>query len=175
MPNIHPLLVHFPIALIFAVIVIDLIGFFRKNEAFLRAGTIITLFAAAGAIAAVVSGLLAEESVWHSEAAEEIIEKHELLAFIYLGLIVLLAIVKLAANRKPLGPIGLAGLVIAVVAAGVVSFGGYLGGELVYSHGTGVTGMQQRLESGSEDDSTAYEDEEELDEEEEAEGSEESE
>ncbi|OGC91501.1 MAG: hypothetical protein A2W25_00560 [candidate division Zixibacteria bacterium RBG_16_53_22] len=173
MPNVHPLLVHFPIALIFAVILTDLIGLLSKRENYLRVGTILTLFALAGAIAAVATGLFAEETVWHSEAAEELIETHELLGFVYLGLVVLLTIVRLAFGKRPAGGAGWIGLAIAVIAAAIVSFGGHIGGQLVYRYGTGVMGMQDRqLESGMDDDQTPdddYEDEEEAEESEESE------
>jgi uncharacterized membrane protein len=164
MPNVHPLLVHFPIASIFAVILVDLIGLLSKREAYLRVGTILTLFAMVGAIAAVATGLFAEETVWHSKAADGLIETHELLGFVYLGLIVVLAIIRLAFSKRPGGRSGWIGLAIAVIAAGVVSVGGHIGGQMVYRYGTGVSGMQERqLGSGLNDEQNQddYEDEEE--------------
>ncbi len=166
MPNIHPLLVHFPIALIFAVIVIDFIGMLGKREGYLRAGTVLTLLALAGALAALITGLLAEDSVWHSAAADETIKRHEIVGFIYLGIVAALAIIRLAAARKLSGRLGWWTLAGAVVAAGVVAVGGYLGGELVFRYGTGVEGMQERslqldLEQDFTDDEEDAEDEEE--------------
>jgi uncharacterized membrane protein len=175
MPNIHPLLVHFPIALIFAVLLIDLIGLLSRRENYLRVGTILTLFALAGGIAAVGTGLFAEESVWHSPTAGELIERHELLGFTYLGIIVLLAILRLAAGKKFMNTLAWVGWIIAFAAAGVVSLGAYIGGELVYRHGTGVTGMQERLIDSSHDNEQSPYDEEYDDEEEETEESGESE
>jgi uncharacterized membrane protein len=168
LPNIHPIVVHFPIALIFAVIVVDLVGRITKNDSYLRVGTILTIFALAGALAAVGTGLFAEESVWHSEAAEELIETHELLGFVYLGILTLLTIVRLAAIRKLGGSTGWVAITIAVLAAGVVTFGAYFGGELVYQHGTGVTGVQmQTLDSDGDEQGLdeEFEDEEEASEE----------
>jgi uncharacterized membrane protein len=173
MPNIHPLLIHFPIALIIVVVAIDLVGLIAKRENLLRMGSILTVVALAGGAVSVLSGVIAEESVWHTEAAEELIERHELLGFIYLGLLALLTIIRLAGQKRLLGPAGWASLFVGIVAAAIVSYSAYLGGEMVYSHGTGVAPAQTLSEKLINDEKQPSYDEE--DQEKEAEGSEESE
>jgi uncharacterized membrane protein len=172
-PNIHPLLVHFPIALIVAVVAVDLIALVSKKDIYLRTGNILTAFALAGAIAALISGIWAEESVWHTEAAEELIETHELLGFIFVGVVGVLAIIRFAVNRKLPGSLAWVNLIISLVATGIVSYSAYLGGEMVYRHGTGVAAAQ--AQSGNIDSDEGVSEVDELDEEEEAEESEESE
>ena len=142
MPNVHPLLVHFPIALIFVIVVCDLIGMILHKESFIFTGTIVTVFAVLGAGAAVLSGLIAEESVEESEQVESLIQTHELLGFVYLGLILFLLIYRLALRKRLSGMTGWIAVIISVAAAVVVSIGGYIGGEMVYRYGTGVAAVQ---------------------------------
>ena len=138
MPNIHPLLVHFPIALIFMVAIFDLIGALSKNRSFVFAANALTVFAAVGAIAAVVSGILAEGSIWHPGAAHDLLETHETVGFVFLGIIVVLAIFRFVIGDRIYGSMGWIAVLIGVIGVTVVSYGGYLGGEMVYTHGAGV-------------------------------------
>ncbi len=138
MPNFHPMLVHFPIALIFIVVACDLIGHITGKKPYIKAANIITGFAALGAIASVLTGVAAEESVWLPGSAHDLFELHELLGFTFLGIVVVLAIIRLAVGEKIYGSMGRVALLIAIIGAAVVGWGGYLGGEMVYTHGAGV-------------------------------------
>ena len=138
MPNIHPMFVHFPIALIFVTVAIDFIGLILKKERFLFAGTVTSLFALAGAVGAVVTGLVAEDSTWHPAAVHDMLETHELMGFIVLGLIALLAIFRLAMHDKLTDKMGWIAFGIGIITIGFTTYGGYLGGEMVYTHGAGV-------------------------------------
>lgn len=143
MPNVHPLLVHFPIALIFAVVACDFIGLVFKKRSFIAAGSILTVFALVAAVFTVISGLLAEDIAWKPPAVGELIDTHELLGFIFLGIVVVLAIFRFAVKQKLYSRLGWAALAIGIVAAGVVSAGGYIGGEMVYRYGTGIEAAKQ--------------------------------
>jgi uncharacterized membrane protein len=175
MPNIHPLLVHFPITLIMVLAVVDIIALATKKEIFLRLGTVLTVFALIGTAAAVLTGVLAEETVWHPESAEPLIEKHELLGFVVLGLVAVIFIIRLAASRRLSGPMGLLSLILALAASAVVGYSAYLGGEMVYRYGTGVAPAQAQSDMQTGDQRETNDEETSYDEEEEAEGSEESE
>lgn len=143
MPNIHPMLVHFPIGLIIAAFVIDIIGLIGKSEKLLYAGTIITIAALVGAVGSVVSGFIAEDSVWHPGAAHELLELHELMAFITLGVIAVVAIVRWALRDRLFGLTRWLIVVLMAVAVGFVGYTGYLGGEMVYTYGTGVKAAEE--------------------------------
>lgn len=138
MPNIHPMVVHFPIALIIAAFVIDVIGLIIKSDKLIYAGTIITLGALVGAVGSVLTGLIAEDSVWHPGAAHELLETHELLGFISLGIIAAVAIVRWTLRDRLAGLVGWLIIVVTAVAVGFVAYTGYLGGEMVYTYGAGV-------------------------------------
>lgn len=138
MPNLHPLIVHFPIALIIVVAMCDFIVIMTARKSFSQAATIVAVFAALGAITAVITGLLAADSVWHPEAAHELVETHETVGFVFLGLVIILAVFRLAAGDRIHGRFKWIGFFIALAASGVVAYGSYLGGEMVYTHGAGV-------------------------------------
>jgi uncharacterized membrane protein len=138
MPNIHPLFVHFPIALIIMVFVFDLISVITRKKAMLTAAHILTAFAVAGAALSVITGLIAEESVWHPEAAHELLELHETVGIIILSLAVVLLIFRLALRDKLLGSLGWIAVLIGLAASALAGYTGYLGGEIVYKYGAGV-------------------------------------
>lgn len=138
MPNLHPLVVHFPIALIIMVFVFDLISVLTKNKSILTASHILTVFAVAGAAVSVITGLIAEESIWHPQAAHELLETHETVGIIILSLASVLLIFRLALREKLLGRLGWIAVLIGLVGFGLVGYTGYLGGEIVYRYGAGV-------------------------------------
>jgi len=142
MPNLHPIIVHFPVALIIIVAVSDLIGILTGRKSFTQTATIVSVFAALGAIGAVITGLLAEDSVWHPEAAHEMLETHETVGLVFLGLVVIIAVFRLAIGNKIYDRFRWIGFVLALIACGVVAYGAYLGGEMVYTYGAGVKAAQ---------------------------------
>jgi len=139
MPNLHPLIVHFPIALIFVILACDFIGFFMKRDFYLKIGSVITIFALVGGLAALLSGILAEETVEKSiGSAHDLLERHELMGYMYIGVLAAMAIFRFAIGKRLFGRLGLIALLLSLIASGIVAYGGYLGGEMVYAHGVGV-------------------------------------
>lgn len=141
-PNVHPLLVHFPIALLIAALVLDLVALFaRKDRLTVGTGAILVL-AALGAAAALITGFLAEETVEAmppDEARHETLEAHELAAIAVLVLTIALALWRVAARMEyPQGRLRWLYLALLAVACVLVSITGHLGGTLVYVHGVGV-------------------------------------
>ena len=145
MPNVHPLVVHFPIALIFVIVACDLIGLLFHNRTFILTGTILSVFAALGAAVTAISGLLAADDVWHLPASSEMLETHETLGLVFLGIIVVMLILRFALKDRIYGKLGWIVFVWGVIGAGVVTGGGYLGGEMVYRYGTGVKEAQMAV------------------------------
>jgi uncharacterized membrane protein len=137
MPNIHPLLVHFPIALAFVILAMDLIGVLFKRPSFIDAGTKVSVFAALGAAAAVISGLIAEESVSVPDIAHDLFETHEALGFAFLGVIIVAAIFRLAMGKKLRERLTWIAVTLSFVASAIVGVGGYIGGELVFKYHVG--------------------------------------
>ncbi len=143
MSNIHPLIVHFPIALIIVVFILDLLGALSRQKSIVSAANILSIFAALGAVAAVVTGLIAEESVWHTDEAHELIELHETIGFTVLGAALVSLIFRPAIKKKKSkNSLLWVAVIISLAAAVLVGYEGYLGGEIVFRHGTGIKKAQ---------------------------------
>lgn len=138
MHPIHPMLVHFPIALLSVAVCFDLLAErWRPEEC--RIASLYTLVAGvAGVVVAVVSGHLAEEAVEQSGIPESVLELHEGLGFATFWVFSTLLAIRVATvigwmrERRGLSVVvGLVGIVVLLTAS-------YFGGSLVYDYGAGV-------------------------------------
>lgn len=84
--NIHPMFVHFPVALLPAAFLMFGLGIVLKKPQLNAAGRACLYMACAGALAAVITGLIAEDSFPHNDVIHHIMETHGTLAWIVLGL-----------------------------------------------------------------------------------------
>ncbi|HEU4723913.1 MAG TPA: DUF2231 domain-containing protein [Candidatus Eisenbacteria bacterium] len=133
--ELHPAVVHFPIALgvvgaLFAVLYLV----FRKEWLRWFAPMLLTI-ALLGAVGAYFSGQNAEDRAEQLKVPEAAIEEHEESSLYVLGLFGLASLLAWATHAKRRGE-WLAAL-IAVMAAAAVVRTGHLGGKLVYIHGAG--------------------------------------
>jgi uncharacterized membrane protein len=155
MPNIHPVVVHFPIALFLTGFVLDAIGYLFQRETLKRAGLILIVLGALGALAAMLTGQFAEESVEErlSGAGKRVLDTHEdlgkLTAYLLLAVAALrliLATSWLNRWRWAAGAALAIYLIAGIVGAGALTATGYYGGELVYRYGAGVQLSQPAME-----------------------------
>ena len=139
MHPIHPMLVHFPIALLSAAVFFEFIALrWRPEET--RAASLYTLvLGLGGAALSVISGHMAEESVEHSGVPESVLEVHEKLGFAVLWIFAALLGLRLAEwlgliEKRPVAllSVGIVGILVLFVAS-------YYGGSLVYDYGAGVS------------------------------------
>ena len=137
MESIHPLIVHFPIALLLTALLLDLLAVIVKRPGWHRVALWNLSLGTLGAAAAVASGLKAEEVAKHSFEIWKVLELHEKLGITTLVLGVLITAWRLI-RRDQLGPrarlVTLAGMALMAM---TLSFGGYLGGRMVYEFGVG--------------------------------------
>lgn len=154
MTNIHPIVVHFPIALFLTGFALDVIGHLLQRETLKRAGLILVVLGAAGALAAMLTGQFAEESVEErlNGAGERVLDTHEDLGKLtaYLLLAVAAMRLMLATNwlsrwRWIAGAALAVYLIAGAVGVGALTVTGYYGGELVYRYGAGVQLSQPAL------------------------------
>lgn len=136
--NIHPLFVHFPIALLLAAISFYLLGILFKRESFLGTGKW-TLFAGTLSAAATVwTGLQAANTVAHGGDIHQTMMAHQYLGFAILGVSTVLSawVIFAKANLPQRGKkfffIGLLFLGLVIVQQAD------LGGRLVFLNGVGV-------------------------------------
>src|SRR5919202_5974402 len=99
-PRLHAALNDLPTALLLTALIFDIAAFATRRES-LRLVSFWTLVAGAiGGIAAVVSGLQAEDHIAHGEAVHEIMETHETLALTTLGVFAVLALWRIIRERR---------------------------------------------------------------------------
>ena len=131
--QMHPALVHLPIALLPLAVGADLLGRMTGNKSLLSFGQKAIVVAAAGAVASAVTGLIAGEEVNVEGEARDMLMTHRNLNFVATVVAASMAVWR-AQHRRPnaayLGA-GLAGV-------GVLAYTAYLGGKLVYDDGVGV-------------------------------------
>lgn len=135
--NIHPMFVHFPVALLPAAFLLFGLGIALNKQQLNAAGRACLYLGAAGAMAALVTGLRAEDTVVHNETIHRLMEPHETLAWIVLGLSsVLSAWSFYQSEHRPkaawafLALLGLANLAVMQVAD--------IGARMVYLEGAAV-------------------------------------
>ncbi len=147
MTTIHPIFVHFPIALLLTATLISVLAvlFKSKREELKIVLYWILILGAISVLAALFSGLYEDERVVHDEAIHKIMEVHKLLGFIITTVFVLITIWFIIRKRK----IRLRELTVMTLlligTSGVLVYSAYLGGEMVYEQGAGVKPMEKYM------------------------------
>lgn len=90
--NVHPVFVHFPITLFPTAFFFYLLGIVRKRNDLLLGGQITLGLGLISTLVTVLTGYFAEESFQHGKTIHWMMETHETLGFIILGLGSLLVI-----------------------------------------------------------------------------------
>ena len=140
---IHPMFVHYTIGLFMMSVLFDILGKLTKKDGFHVAAWFNLLFAGFAVIATVISGLVAESRAPHTDTGHELLETHETIGFIVLGIILLLTIWRIVLKGKlPVRRLVIY-LIVSVLGVGLMFVGGYYGGEMVYTHGYGVKAVAQ--------------------------------
>ena len=136
--NIHPLFVHFPIAFLTAFFLIDLsASLLNKSQWRLVAGWFLYLGAVFSGFT-VVAGLIAAETVAHSEEVHEIMETHEHLGICIFLLAAGLSVWRWFAKNLQPGATNILFLLAAAVLNLMLLFTADLGGLMVYHYGVSV-------------------------------------
>ena len=138
MDNLHPLFVHFPIAMLSWFFLLDLMGSLTNKlnlrqsaNWFLYGGT---LFAAM----TVAAGLQAAGSVAHGGDVHEIMEHHEHLGVMVLVLALTLSVWRILQREMPVGPANTLFQIFASILLGLLMLTADLGGLMVYGYGVAV-------------------------------------
>ena len=137
-PRLHALLNDLPIALLVTAVFFDLMAFATRRVALRQVSFALLLVGAVGGVAAVLSGLQAEDHIAHGDAVHRVMETHERFALISLGVFGVLALWRLFRERR-MGNLERTAAVIASLAgAGVLFATGLYGGRLVFEHAAGI-------------------------------------
>jgi uncharacterized membrane protein len=137
-PRWHALLNDFPAALLVTAVLFDFAAVIWKRESLKWAG-IWTLWAGVvGGWAAVIAGELAEESLDHGEAIHDLMETHETLALITMGVFTAILVWKLYRRFGLSAGEELATRVLGVVGVAGIIWVGSIGGRMVFEHAAGI-------------------------------------
>jgi uncharacterized membrane protein len=131
--EMHPALVHLPIALLPTAVAADALGQATDNSSLLSFGRAAIAVTAAGAAASVLSGLIAGEEVNVEGRSRDMLMTHRNLNVAAAVIATCMALWRFR-RKRPTG----AYLAVGAAGAGVLGYTAYLGGELVYKHGVGV-------------------------------------
>ena len=142
---VHPVLVHFTIALFTIAVLMDLLGVFLKNEKYHFAAWLNLLLAAVFTVGTVAFGMTAEVYAKPTIEAHWTLDTHKLFAY---GVCVVLAI--LVAWRAGLRGVfpkkgAMLFIILGLLGVTLTAGAGYYGGEMVYTHGTNVRAIPDFL------------------------------
>lgn len=143
---IHPMLVHFPIALLIASFLADAVHFFASWSSIEHVGWWMLALASAGGLFTVLAGLFDMRRATLDEAIHERVHQH-----MWVGMGLFLVICALTAWRwiffSNATPVSMLYLDASFLSVGLATFQGWLGGELVYTHGVFVASQQKKAAS----------------------------
>lgn len=138
MKPVHPILVHFPIALLALSVAADLVDFFADIESLSNTGWWALLGATLGGVATAAAGAYDMRRATLTEDVHHRVHRH-----MKVGLVLLAAMLGLTVWRwwifaGPTAAVPVYYLDIALLTVALAAFQGWLGGELVYSDGVFV-------------------------------------
>jgi uncharacterized membrane protein len=142
-PNIHPMLVHFPIGLLLAAVAVDVAGWaLRCNASLRQQATFMYVLGTLTTMATYFTGRAAARTVWLPGMAQAIVKDHWDWAFRTVWFFAVLTIVRLAvlrpARRAPRAVVVAAFAVAGLVGVLLLGETGDRGGRLVYLYGVGT-------------------------------------
>ena len=141
----HPIFVHFTIALTSASLVFDALGFFLNKTSLTNAGGWTLLGSAVMTFMTISTGLTSSMRAPVEEGeARSFLRAHMALGLIFFGLLVAVTFWRMWLWQKEQGVSWLYLLSLAAVSL-IMSLQGYLGGELVYRYGVEVEQAHREL------------------------------
>jgi len=137
---LHPMIVHFPIALIIVGFIAEILSFFWKKEFFSTSAFYLLILGSVGVIAAYITGQNAGEGISEAGALSRALETHEEAAELSLWIISVAAAVRIVLFifKKYTGVFKAAGFGLFLLAVVSIVRTGHYGGQLVYKHAAGV-------------------------------------
>ena len=137
MESVHPLVVHFPIALILSAFLVDVLALVLKRPHLHRVALWNLCLGTLAAGAAVLTGLQAEGVAKHSFEIWEVMELHEKLGITTLILGLMSCGLRLGLRDRLNGGLRAFAMLLALAMVSTLTYGASLGGRLVFEFGVG--------------------------------------
>ncbi|NIR51726.1 DUF2231 domain-containing protein [candidate division KSB1 bacterium] len=141
--NIHPLFVHFPIALVLVTLLFETMWWFTKRESFRKTATYLLYLGALSAVAAVITGYLASNGLGHDAPGHEFVHEHRDVMLWMSGLLVAATLLVLFVRAFREGQWRRLFILPLLVISGLLINGADKGGRLVFEYGTGVRAVSE--------------------------------
>jgi uncharacterized membrane protein len=138
-PLLHPMIVHFPIALIFASVALDWFGYCLRHPNLTRAGFYTLVL---GAMGAGVAALTGPDHVSGDATVATLLANHQSFALLTVAIAVSLVAVRFLSAEGIQGRWALVYLACTLALLTTLSLTGYFGGEMTYHQGVGVATSQ---------------------------------
>ncbi|MDF1582083.1 MAG: DUF2231 domain-containing protein [Methyloprofundus sp.] len=139
LPNIHPLIVHFPIAFFVTFFFADLLGSLFANLAWRKFATTTLYLGTISALLTVAAGMQAAYSVPHDDITHAIMLRHQGFGISVTVLALLLSLRRYFAAESFLSSHTYGHFALSAVLILLLTLGADLGGLMVYQHGVAVT------------------------------------
>ncbi|HKJ87514.1 MAG TPA: DUF2231 domain-containing protein [Gammaproteobacteria bacterium] len=152
MPNIHPMVVHFPIAFLSSFLVLEVLFMLTGSERLGTGASTALYLGALGAAGAVAAGIRAGRTVEHGDEVHAIMSRHMYLGITVLVIALVLSVWRLTSRRRFNVKTRLAYIGVAVVMNVVMAFGADHGGLMVYKYGVGVEATRGAAGTGGHPD-----------------------
>ena len=144
--NLHPLILHFPIAFLFGFILVEIYGLIFSNTGARQWASGLLYLGAIGAVVTVISGLAAAEMVPHGALVHDIMEWHERAGITVATLTVALGIWRRWGGIPGSAMAKALSMAITLLIGTLLFLGADMGGMMVYQHGVAVKGLQSSPE-----------------------------
>jgi uncharacterized membrane protein len=137
LPQLHAAVNDLPAALLLMAVLFEFLALINRRESLHAAAFWMLLTGSIGAIAAVATGIAAEEGAALSGPAHDLLERHETLAFVVLGVFAPLTVWRLV-RRAMQGTERTIYLTLAMVGVVLLVATSKIGGSLVFDHAAGI-------------------------------------
>ena len=156
MVPLHPLTVHFPVALLISSLIFAILSLIVKSKEnmFIQLFKWNLFLGALASLVAVITGLIEETGLVHNETIHELLELHKIFGFIIAGVAVILSVWFIIRNSKLRGTELKVMILILAITVGTLGYSAHLGGKMVYENGAGVAPMEDLLSDDEHDHST---------------------
>ncbi len=136
-PTIHPMVIHFTIAIIYLAGLFGLVGLFRRHDRFwVKVFVLFLCLGIVATIAAGVAGVISESYDTIPHSVQPMLQAHKRDGEVTGVFVVLALLAQMFFGR--LQKVSWVGWVLSMIAVILVTITGHLGGTMVYQHGLGV-------------------------------------
>ena len=144
--NLHPLVIHFPIALLMGAALLYVAAWMLKRDSFAHSAFVVLVLGALSLAAAVATGLYAEQGVMLAlSVRDQLLRPHKMYMLATFGIATMLTVWAVVARPFPTKGRPLF-LFLLLVMIGVMTVGADFGGRMVYDYNAGGSACRQPIQ-----------------------------